>query len=80
MENVGVPLVYRGERESNIREKSIEYLEKVGMGDRINHRPNELSGGQQQRIAIARALVGEPSFIWVSPVESETGLTRTQNV
>ena len=63
LENVGVPLVYRGEKESNIREKSIEYLEKVGMGDRINHRPNELSGGQQQRIAIARALVGEPSFI-----------------
>ena len=63
LENVGVPLLYRGEKESTIREKSIAILEKMGMGDRAGHRPNELSGGQQQRVAIARAMVGEPTFI-----------------
>ena len=63
LENVGVPLLYRGEKESTIREKSIAILEKVGMEERAGHRPNELSGGQQQRVAIARAMVGEPTFI-----------------
>ena len=63
LENVGVPLLYRGEKESTIREKSIAILEKVGMEERADHRPNELSGGQQQRVAIARAMVGEPTFI-----------------
>ena len=63
LENVGVPLLYRGEKESTIRKKSIAILEKVGMEDRAGHRPNELSGGQQQRVAIARAMVGEPTFI-----------------
>lgn len=63
LENVGVPLLYRGEKESTIRKKSIAILEKVGMEERAGHRPNELSGGQQQRVAIARAMVGEPTFI-----------------
>jgi putative ABC transport system ATP-binding protein len=63
LENVGVPLIYRGIKEAEVRKRSLEYLTKVDMQSRANHRPNEMSGGQQQRVAIARALVGTPSMI-----------------
>jgi putative ABC transport system ATP-binding protein len=63
VENVGVPLTYRGIKEGEVRQKSLEYLTKVDMQDRANHRPNEMSGGQQQRVAIARALIGSPAII-----------------
>jgi putative ABC transport system ATP-binding protein len=63
LDNVGVPLVYRGLREKEIREKSMEFLKKVEMHERADHKPNELSGGQQQRVAIARALVGTPAIV-----------------
>jgi len=63
LENVGVPLIYRGIKEAEVRKRSLEYLTKVDMQGRANHRPNEMSGGQQQRVAIARALVGTPSMI-----------------
>ena len=62
-ENVGLPLVYRGIRSKEIRRRSLEALDKVGMGDRAGHKPNELSGGQQQRVAIARALAGVPAIV-----------------
>ncbi|MCY4382364.1 MAG: ABC transporter ATP-binding protein [Nitrospinae bacterium] len=63
LENVGLPLVYRGMRNSEIGRRAGIALEKVGMAERVDHRPNELSGGQQQRVAIARALVGEPAIV-----------------
>ena len=63
VENVMVPLLYRGISEKEARERSKAMLERMGLGDRINHLPTELSGGQQQRVAIARALVGEPELI-----------------
>lgn len=63
LENVAVPLLYRGWSHSQIVPRCREMLVKVGMGDREHHKPNELSGGQQQRVAIARALVGRPSMI-----------------
>ena len=63
LENVGVPLIYRGIKEAEVRKRSLEYLTKVDMQGRANHRPNEMSGGQQQRVAIARALIGTPSMI-----------------
>ena len=63
LENVGVPLLYRGIKESEVKKTSMEYLTKVDMHGRANHRPNELSGGQQQRVAIARALVGTPALV-----------------
>jgi len=63
LENVGIPLIYRGMKKKEIMEISLEYLKKVNMEDRHNHRPNELSGGQQQRVAIARALAARPAII-----------------
>lgn len=63
VQNVMLPLLYRGMDREQAHEKSIKMLEKVGMGARTTHRPNQLSGGQQQRVAIARALVGDPALV-----------------
>jgi putative ABC transport system ATP-binding protein len=64
LENVELPLMYdRLHRIKDPKKKGIEVLKRVGLGDRMDHVPNQLSGGQQQRVAIARALVNEPSLI-----------------
>ena len=63
VDNVGMPLVYRGVRRAERRRRAQEALERVGMGHRLGHRPNQLSGGEQQRVAIARALVGDPQVL-----------------
>lgn len=63
LENVALPMVYAGIPKAERQARAREVLEQVGLGDRMDHRPNELSGGQRQRVAVGRALVMKPSII-----------------
>ncbi|MBD8946711.1 MULTISPECIES: ABC transporter ATP-binding protein [Congzhengia] len=63
LDNVKLPLMYKGLKESEQTKRAMEALERVGLADKYHHKPSQLSGGQQQRVSIARALAGSPSVI-----------------
>lgn len=63
LENVELPMVYAGVSAKERRERALDALDRVSLGDRVKHRPNEISGGQKQRVAIARAIVNRPNVI-----------------
>ena len=63
LNNVALPLIYSGVPREERLKKAAEVLTRVGLGERLDHKPNELSGGQKQRVAIARALINDPTII-----------------
>lgn len=77
VENVAMPAMLSGESLSSSRKKAEALLQEVGLGDRLNHKPNELSGGEQQRVAVARALVNDPLLVLADEpsgnLDEETG-------
>ena len=77
LQNVELPLIYGGVSLESRRERAKKVLEQVGLGDRMDHKPNELSGGQRQRVAVARALANKPSIILADEptgnLDSKTG-------
>jgi putative ABC transport system ATP-binding protein len=80
VENIQVPLYYQGRLGGNERQKCIDLANLVGLGDRLDHRPNQLSGGQQQRVAIARSLVNDPNFVLADEATGNLDSKTTEEI
>ena len=75
LENVTLPMVFAGLTSDEARDKGVDLLTKVGLGERISHKPSELSGGQQQRVAVARAFANDPAIILADEPTGNLDLT-----
>ncbi len=80
LENVTLPMVFAGLSADESRDKGAALLGKVGLGDRLNHKPTEMSGGQQQRVAIARALANDPAIILADEPTGNLDLTTGREI
>ncbi len=80
LENLEVPLFYQGRVGQDSRSKAQELADRVGLGDRLHHRPSELSGGQQQRVAIARALMNDPLFLLADEATGNLDTSTEQEI
>ncbi len=80
VENVELPLLVSGVRPSEARKRAREVLDRVGLSDRIDHRPSELSGGQRQRVAVARSLVNNPATVWADEPTGQLDTKASQDI
>ena len=80
VENVELPLVYRGESKNERKQLAMEALKSVGLEDRMKHKPNEMSGGQQQRVAVARAVAAKPPIILADEPTGNLDTKSTQEI
>jgi putative ABC transport system ATP-binding protein len=80
VENIQVPLYYQGKLGSAERQRAVTLAQRVGLGDRLDHRPSQLSGGQQQRVAIARSLVNDPFFVLADEATGNLDSVTTEEI